>query len=65
MNYGLDFSLLNYRLSGTFEYYVTNTKDILLQVELPRTSGVESYWGNIGETQNKGWELSLDGLISR
>lgn len=62
-NYGLDFTILKYRLSGTFEYYVTNTKDILLEVELPRTSGVETYWNNIGETQNKGWELSLDGTI--
>jgi TonB-dependent starch-binding outer membrane protein SusC len=63
MNYGLDFTLLKYRLSGTFEYYVTNTKDILLQVDLPRTSGVESFTGNIGETQNKGWEFSLDAVI--
>ncbi len=62
-NYGLDFSLFNTRLSGTIEYYVTNTKDILLSVELPRTSGVESYVGNIGETQNKGIEISLNTRI--
>jgi len=63
MNYGLDFTLLNNRLSGTFEYYVTNTKDILLSVNLPSTSGVSSYVGNIGETQNKGYEFSLNGVI--
>jgi TonB-dependent starch-binding outer membrane protein SusC len=62
-NYGLDFALLNNRLSGTIEYYVTNTKDILLSVNLPSTSGVSSYTGNIGATQNKGWEVSLNGLI--
>ncbi|MGS2741032.1 SusC/RagA family TonB-linked outer membrane protein [Sinomicrobium sp. M5D2P17] len=62
-NYGLDFSLLNNRLSGTIEYYVTNTKDLLLGVGLPATSGVGSYTANIGETQNKGLELSLNGLI--
>lgn len=62
-NYGLDFSLLNNRLSGSLEYYVTNTKDILLGVGLPPTSGVGSYTANIGETQNKGLELSLNGLI--
>lgn len=62
-NYGLDFSLLDSRLSGSLEYYVTNTKDILLGVGLPPTSGVESYTANIGETQNKGLELSLNGLI--
>ena len=62
-NYGVDFRLLNNRLSGTFEYYVTNTKDILLSVNLPQTSGVPSYMANIGETQNKGFELSLNGVI--
>jgi TonB-dependent starch-binding outer membrane protein SusC len=62
-NFGLDFSLLKNRLSGTIEYYVTNTKDLLLSVNLPNTSGVSSYMANIGETQNKGLELSLNGLI--
>lgn len=62
-NYGLDFSLLNNRLYGTFEYYITKTNDLLLSVNLPITSGVGSYVGNIGSTQNKGWELSLNGII--
>lgn len=62
-NYGLDFAILNSRLSGTFEYYVTNTKDILLNVNLPNTSGVGSYTANIGESQNKGFEFSLNGVI--
>jgi TonB-linked SusC/RagA family outer membrane protein len=62
-NYGLDFAILKNRLSGTLEYYVTNTKDILLSVNLPSTSGVTSYTGNIGATQNKGWEVSLNGVI--
>jgi TonB-linked SusC/RagA family outer membrane protein len=62
-NYGLDFSVLKNRISGTFEYYNTKTKDILLNVGLPSTSGVGSYTANIGETQNKGWELSLNGVI--
>jgi len=62
-NYGLDFSLLNDRLSGTIEYYVTKTNDVLLGVNLPNTSGVNSYTANIGKTQNKGLELSLNGVI--
>jgi hypothetical protein len=45
------------------EYYVTNTNDILLGINLPNTSGVNSYTANIGETQNKGVELSLNGVI--
>ncbi|WP_224998352.1 TonB-dependent receptor [Cesiribacter sp. SM1] len=62
-NYGLDFAMLNNRLSGTIEYYVTNTEDILLSLDLPPTSGAENVMSNIGETQNKGVELSLNGLI--
>ena len=62
-NFGLDFSLFKGRLSGSFEYYTQKTKDILLDVSLPSTSGVSSFTGNIGETQNKGWELTLNGII--
>lgn len=62
-NFGVDFTLFNYRLTGTAEYYITNTNDILLAVGLPGTSGVGSYTANIGETQNRGFELSLNGII--
>ena len=62
-NFGLDFSLFNGRLSGSFEYYIQKTNDILLNVKLPDTSGVSSYTGNIGNTENKGWEFSLNGII--
>jgi TonB-linked SusC/RagA family outer membrane protein len=62
-NYGLDFGLFDGRLSGTIEYYRTNTKDLLLSVNLPATNGVGSYLGNVGKTQNKGFELSLNGTI--
>lgn len=63
-NYGVDFGLFDGRLSGTFEYYSQRTKDILMQLSLPGTSGIASpYWQNIGETSNKGWELSLKGII--
>jgi TonB-dependent starch-binding outer membrane protein SusC len=62
-NYGLDFSLLNHRLTGTFEYYVMNTDNVLQSVNLPATAGVGSYTANVGNTQNKGWEFSLNGVI--
>lgn len=62
-NYGLDFGLFNNRLSGTVEYYVTDTKDILLNVGLPPTSGVSGITQNVGKTQNKGLEISLNGTI--
>ena len=62
-NYGIDFSLFNSRLSGTIEYYTMKTKDILLNVSLPSTAGVSSYMANIGETENKGFEMTLNGTI--
>ena len=62
-NAGLDFTLFQNRLSGTLEYYVTNTKDLLMSVNMPQTSGVSSYMGNVGSTQNRGWELTLNGTI--
>lgn len=62
-NYGLDFSFLNGRISGSAEYYIQNTKDLLLSVGLPSTSGVGSYMANVGKSQNKGFELTLNGTI--
>ena len=62
-NFGLDFSLFNGRLSGSFEYYTQKTNDILLGVKLPDTSGVSGYTGNIGNTENKGFEFTLNGII--
>lgn len=62
-NYGLDFGFFNNRLTGTFEYYSTATKNLLLDVKLPATSGVGSYTGNVGSTSNKGFEISLNGSI--
>ena len=62
-NFGVDFSLFNGRLSGSFEYYTQKTNDILLGVKLPDTSGVSGYTGNIGNTENKGFELTLNGII--
>lgn len=53
-NFGLDFTLLGGRLSGTFEYYIQKTSDLLQSVNLPSTSGVSSYVGNVGKTENKG-----------
>ncbi|HYW36019.1 MAG TPA: TonB-dependent receptor [Balneolaceae bacterium] len=64
-NFGADFSLLNNRVSGTLEYYITHTNNVLLNVGLPATSGVSSYTANIGKTQNKGLELSVNGTIFR
>jgi TonB-linked SusC/RagA family outer membrane protein len=62
-NFGVDFSLFKQRLSGTIEYYVQKTNDVLLNLSLPPTAGVSSVYSNIGNTENKGVELALNGVI--
>src|SRR5690606_28872203 len=62
-NYGLDFGLFNGRLSGTVEYYITKTNDLLYSLPLPSTSGVGSYTANVGKTENKGLEIALNATI--
>ena len=62
MNYGIDFGFYN-RISGSFEYYVQKTNDVLMWVNLPKTSGVSGYTDNIGKTQNKGWEFNINATI--
>lgn len=58
-NIGLDFGLLEGRITGSFELYQTHTTDLLLERQLPITSGFNSVFENIGETRNRGWELGL------
>ena len=62
-NYGLDWSVLNGRVRGTMEYYSVKTNDILLSLGLPSTAGVGSYTANIGATQNKGFEFTMNATL--
>src|SRR5690606_5599883 len=64
-NLGLDFGLFNNRLSGNAEYYNTKTTDVLLYqvIQGALNNGFTRYPSNIGETENKGVELSLKGDI--
>ncbi len=62
-NFGLDFGFLQGRLTGTLEYYMQSTHDILLNLNLPSTAGVGSYTANIGSTQNRGVEFSLNATL--
>lgn len=60
VDFGIDFGLFNNRLSGELDYYVKNTSDLLLDVPVPSTSGFTTQTQNIGEMQNKGFELVLN-----
>jgi TonB-linked SusC/RagA family outer membrane protein len=59
-NIGLDFGLWQNRIVGSFEIYQTNTTDLLLERQIPITSGFNSVMENIGETRNRGWELTVN-----
>jgi len=60
-NTGIELSLFNSRLRVVAEYYNTLTSDLFLNKQLSRTTGYSSLTSNIGELQNRGYELSLDG----
>ena len=56
---GIDFALFNSRLQFTFDWYYKKTEDLLLNVEIPWTSGYASSLQNYGSVQNKGVEFSI------
>jgi TonB-linked SusC/RagA family outer membrane protein len=60
---GMDFDIMNGRFSGSLDVYRTNTSDILLQRQLPPTSGYTSVLQNVGSTQTTGIELGLSANI--
>jgi len=65
-NIGVDFSILESRISGTIDWFNTQTKDLLFKRTMPITSGITGWgaplpsWENIAETRNEGIELSLN-----
>ncbi len=60
---GLDFGLFNGRLSGTLDYYETNTTDLLLRRNLPPSTGYDFAFANIGATMQRGFEISFNAKI--
>ncbi len=60
-NLGLDLSLFNNRLSFVVDAYRSHKKNLLLNVILPAASGFGSSVQNIGEIENKGLELTING----
>ncbi len=60
INLGMDYSILRSRITGTFEVYKRRSKELLLEKNLPRTSGHASFDINGGEVENKGLEISLN-----
>ena len=59
-NAGVDFSVLNSRISGNLDVYFSNTTDLLLQKSIPTVTGFSSTYANIGETKSNGVDLTLN-----
>lgn len=54
---GFDMELMNSKLSFTADYFVKNTKDILLQLPASSVYGFTTPYQNAGSVRNKGWEF--------
>ena len=57
---GLEFAVLNSRLSGEIDVYQKKTSDLLLNVNVPATTSYQSYLKNLGNMDNKGIEVTLN-----
>lgn len=58
-NFGIDYGFFNNRISGTIDYYIRDTKDLLNNKPIPLTSGFTELISNIGNFRNEGVEVSL------
>ena len=62
-NLGFDFGFFKNRLWGSVDVYWNTTKDLLMNTPLPGITGFTSTYDNVGQTSNKGLELSLSGVL--
>lgn len=65
VNFGLDYSIVKGRVSGSFDIYQRTTKDLLVNRSLPTVTGFSSILVNLGEVQNKGFEMSVNTVNMR
>ena len=62
-NVGIDFAILNNRLSGSVDAYYRHTTNLLMQYQERGTAQGLPVWGNYGIIDNRGLELQLNGVI--
>ena len=61
-NFGIDFSILNNRLSGVIDMYYNQTTDLILSRSLPTITGFGSVIANLGQVDNQGLEITLSSV---
>jgi TonB-linked SusC/RagA family outer membrane protein len=59
-NAGIDFGFLNNRISGSIDYYITPTVDMIMNRSLPGFTGFGNITTNLGKVENRGFELSVN-----
>lgn len=59
-NFGLDFSFLKSRITGSLDVYLMQTKDMIMSQRLPGFSGFSSITSNLGQVDNNGFELTIN-----
>lgn len=64
-NIGVDFSVLDQKISGSLNYFNNKTEGLLITKEVPPSSGVNDPILNVGEIANKGVELELTYALNR
>lgn len=62
-NVGVDFAVLNHRLSGSVEFYNRLTSDMLFSLPMPISNGFAERYKNIGTMVNRGVDLDLTGIF--
>lgn len=62
-NSGLDFGFFKGRISGSVEYYISNTVDLLVNKQIANAYGFNRIMTNLGKTRNKGLELSMNSYL--
>jgi TonB-linked SusC/RagA family outer membrane protein len=61
-NIGIDASILQGRISATVDYFIKNTRDMLIDLPLPAATGFNSILSNVGKMQNKGVEVMVSSI---
>jgi TonB-linked SusC/RagA family outer membrane protein len=57
---GIDFGILNNRINGEVDYYNKQTSGLLLNVNVPGTTGFATQFRNVGNLENKGFEIVIN-----
>ena len=59
-NIGLDYSVLNGRISGVLDFYTSRTTDLLMAMTIPSLNGYTNTYANVGKTSNIGVDITLN-----